>query len=298
MKQKTESSWQDLPLRIGSALLIIPIAVVCIYLGGWPYIGLVGLVSVGMAYEWLNLFNIKRVHFNSVLFLLWPLVAYYAVISNMWWPAILIVGAFSFIFGPPLWLGSVLIGGAGISLLWLRLMTNAQMWVVFYVVLVVVVSDSCAYMVGKMIGGRKLIPSVSPGKTWSGAIGGLIGSGIVGGYYIFSYCSNDIRAFIGGFLLSILVSSISQIGDLAESKLKRYAGVKDSGMLIPGHGGVLDRFDALVFASIFMAFFSWSLPANKIFQRWGGELLYSKPTYSSIPRVTLPVRLNLESLKG
>lgn len=286
MTNKTKSSWQDLPLRIASALVIIPIALFCIIYGGWFFVALLALTSVAMTFEWANLFKAKLSNYRVCLFLIWPLVAYAAVLygmlwpesasSNMWWSAILIIGCFAFIFGPELWLGSVVIGGSGVSLLWLRFMTHFEMWTVIFIVAVVIASDSFAYITGKTFGGPKLIPSVSPGKTWSGAIGGLVGAGCVGGGIVGYLCGGLYTAFIGGVLFSMVTGIVAQIGDLLESKLKRELGVKDSGKIIPGHGGVLDRFDALIFVSIFVAVVSCVLPSDDKLSKWGGELLSTK----------------------
>ncbi|MGV1757689.1 phosphatidate cytidylyltransferase [Rhizobium sp. P44RR-XXIV] len=106
-------------------------------------------------------------------------------------------------------------------------------------------TDIFAYFVGRAIGGAKLAPSISPGKTWSGAIGGAIAAVVAGTAVVWSYFSaNDLRVPI----LALVLSICSQIGDLFESFIKRRFGVKDSSHLIPGHGGVMDRVDGLIFA--------------------------------------------------
>lgn len=112
-------------------------------------------------------------------------------------------------------------------------------------ILVIWTNDSAAYLVGRVIGQRKLAPEVSPGKTVEGSLGGLVGSALAGGL---------VFVFVGlgagwlGAVVGVVIGFAGQLGDLAESLLKRQAGVKDSGSLIPGHGGVLDRIDALLFA--------------------------------------------------
>jgi phosphatidate cytidylyltransferase len=111
-------------------------------------------------------------------------------------------------------------------------------------------SDIGAFFVGRAIGKRKLIPSVSPGKTVAGAVGALVVTAIVSWLYTrFVLTPATQLAFVRGgvFLFGLLISVAAQIGDLAESLLKREAGMKDSSHLIPGHGGVLDRFDSLLF---------------------------------------------------
>ena len=111
-----------------------------------------------------------------------------------------------------------------------------------FILLVVWCSDIGAYVVGRLVGGRRLAPSISPGKTWSGAAGGLAAA-IMGGMII---AGLNLRAG----LLAALFGIASQLGDLGESALKRHYKVKDSGRLIPGHGGMLDRLDGLMAASV------------------------------------------------
>jgi phosphatidate cytidylyltransferase len=105
-------------------------------------------------------------------------------------------------------------------------------------------SDTLAYFVGSKIGRRKLCPAISPGKTIEGAAGGLAGSII--GVVIFSFFIK--LALAHAIMIGIVVGLAAQLGDLFESSIKRFAGVKDSGQLLPGHGGVLDRFDSILFA--------------------------------------------------
>ncbi|MBB5572448.1 MULTISPECIES: phosphatidate cytidylyltransferase [Rhizobium] len=112
-------------------------------------------------------------------------------------------------------------------------------------------TDIFAYFVGRAIGGPKLAPRISPGKTWSGAIGGAIAAVIAGTAVVWSFFSAD-GLWIPA--LTLVLSICSQIGDLFESFIKRRFGVKDSSHLIPGHGGVMDRVDGLIFAC-FAAFF-------------------------------------------
>ena len=112
-------------------------------------------------------------------------------------------------------------------------------------------TDVGAYMFGRMFGSHKLMPSVSPGKTVEGATGGLVLAVLVGwlyvSYVLHPYAQLSLRP-IATVVFAICVSAVAQIGDLAESLLKREAGFKDSSTIIPGHGGVLDRFDSLLFA--------------------------------------------------
>jgi phosphatidate cytidylyltransferase len=119
-------------------------------------------------------------------------------------------------------------------------------WFVFLLVAIVVINDSMAYYVGRLFGRHKLAPRVSPKKTWEGALGGLNGAFLATMLWSLGrYGSLDVTLILLGGVTALA----AQLGDLAESLLKRGVGVKDSGRLLPGHGGVLDRIDALLFAA-------------------------------------------------
>ena len=142
--------------------------------------------------------------------------------------------------------GVLFIGWTLSHLILLRLLP-AGPWYMLFLCAVVWVGDTAAMYVGKSLGHHKLAPAISPGKTWEGAIGGVIGS----------VCTAVVSAgwwlpHLGPWqciVLGLCISLTAQLSDLAESMLKRYAGVKDSGGLIPGHGGMLDRIDSLLFAA-------------------------------------------------
>jgi phosphatidate cytidylyltransferase len=116
-----------------------------------------------------------------------------------------------------------------------------------WLVLVVAVTDIGGYFAGRIIGGPKFWPRVSPKKTWSGTAAGWVGAGIVG--WAFMATTGMGVALIG---ISVALSMASQMGDIAESAVKRNAGVKDSSALLPGHGGVWDRFDGMLGASLLL----------------------------------------------
>lgn len=117
----------------------------------------------------------------------------------------------------------------------------------FWLVFVVVVTDVAGYFAGRLIGGPKFWPKVSPKKTWSGTVAGWIGAACVGALFLtFTDAGTDL------IWISALISFASQMGDVAESALKRRMGVKDSSTLIPGHGGLFDRFDGLLGAALLM----------------------------------------------
>jgi phosphatidate cytidylyltransferase len=136
------------------------------------------------------------------------------------------------------------------AILWLRNLqiegyTDAGFRLVLYVLFVVWATDIGAYFTGRTIGGAKLAATISPGKTWSGLGGGVGAAGVVGGLCcLFTPYPTTV---FGAINLAVLLALVSQAGDLFESSLKRRAGVKDSSKLIPGHGGLLDRVDGLMF---------------------------------------------------
>jgi len=125
---------------------------------------------------------------------------------------------------------------------WLRYVYGASP--VFWAVSIVVASDVAAYICGRTFGKRKIFPLISPGKTWEGFLGGLTAAGVVGAV-LGIILGGDWAA--GGVLVALLASIAGVIGDFTESYVKRCAGVKDSGQILPGHGGVLDRLDSHLF---------------------------------------------------
>lgn len=134
---------------------------------------------------------------------------------------------------------------AGVALLWLRLDPGLGLRWLLYVLLLVWAADTGAYFAGRAFGRHKLAPRVSPGKTWEGAAGGLLLVGVLA-CIAASWLGRPLFSFV---MLSLLVAAFSIVGDLSESMFKRHAGLKDSGRLIPGHGGLLDRIDSITAAA-------------------------------------------------
>ncbi len=144
----------------------------------------------------------------------------------------------------------------------LRGLADGSSWV-FFILLATVASDTAAFFVGRAIGRHKLAPQISPNKTWEGAIAGVIGAVIFSLLFPPAELFSAINPlYIHGLsygeaiLLGALVSIFGQMGDLAESLLKRKTGVKDSGNLLPGHGGILDRLDSIIFAGAVVYYFA------------------------------------------
>jgi phosphatidate cytidylyltransferase len=146
-------------------------------------------------------------------------------------------------------LGVGYIGTAAIAILFLREQPNGFL-LALWTLVVVWATDTGAYFAGRAIGGPKLAPVISPNKTWAGLIGGMIAAAIVGGL-IAGFGPLPATALWLGAPLAVA----AQLGDLLESAMKRHAGVKDSGKLLPGHGGVLDRIDGLLPVAIIVAAF-------------------------------------------
>ena len=140
-------------------------------------------------------------------------------------------------------LGPFYTGLPALSLIWLRADPDYGVVAIIFIFLVVWMADIAAYAVGRTIGGPKLSPKISPNKTWSGGLGGLAGSALVG-VLTAIYLENSSMIYLA--IVAIILAVASQIGDLYESSIKRRFGVKDSSHLIPGHGGILDRVDGLI----------------------------------------------------
>ena len=131
------------------------------------------------------------------------------------------------------------------GLAWVRA-THGQ-GTAWWIVILVVLSDVLGYFVGRAVGGPKFWPKVSPKKTWSGTLAGWAAAAAIGAIYVLA---TGARWELVG--VSIAISMASQLGDVAESAVKRRMGVKDASNIIPGHGGVMDRFDAMLGASVFL----------------------------------------------
>jgi len=136
----------------------------------------------------------------------------------------------------------------------LRGLTDGRNWV-FFALFITWASDTTAFFIGKALGRHHLVPNISPAKTWEGAVAG-IGGAIIMSVLFFTHTPFHLPLSYGqAILLSVLVSVFGQLGDLVESLLKRNMGVKDSGGLIPGHGGFLDRIDSVVFAVVVVYYY-------------------------------------------
>ena len=156
-------------------------------------------------------------------------------------------------------LGVLVLVPTAIALIYLRDMSQGY-WLVMAIVLLVASADVGAYFAGRAFGKHKLAPAVSPGKSWEGVLGGIIAAVITMNFLLWFLGEPN---FVMATLLAIPTALISVVGDLFESMLKRHRGIKDSGKLLPGHGGILDRIDGLVAAAPMFALVvigaGWSL---------------------------------------
>lgn len=143
-------------------------------------------------------------------------------------------------------LGVFYAGLPAVALIWLRSDESLGMLAVIFVIVIVIASDTAGFLFGRMLGGPRLWPRISPNKTWAGMIGALVASSIIGALFWFALPeASAVRLAASGVVLSLA----AQGGDLAESAIKRRFGAKDSSSLIPGHGGIMDRVDGLVAAA-------------------------------------------------
>lgn len=146
-------------------------------------------------------------------------------------------------------LGILYAGALLPHLVWLRRLPEGPGWV-FFVIAVAMAGDTAAYFAGRFLGRRKLMPSVSPHKTVEGAVGAFVGNAVAA--VVVKALLLTTVGWVEVVLLALFVGILAQLGDLCESLLKRAFGAKDSGWLLPGHGGVLDRADSLVFPGVFV----------------------------------------------
>ena len=248
---KSPEQWSDLRARMLSASAMILIGLLGIWLGGVVFHLLVALICGMMVWELVGMLRGPGKAESWQL----GLVTGVAVLASVYLP-----GG----FGLPLLLAPALLGFAllsanrtlymsftalillaGFGLIQLR--DDMGFGWLMWLVLVVVVTDVVGYFAGRAIGGPKFWPKVSPKKTWSGTAAGWIGAAAVG--FLFSINTGVGLQLVG---VSVAMSMASQMGDMAESGMKRRLGVKDSSNLIPGHGGLLDRFDGMLGAALFL----------------------------------------------
>ena len=246
--------------RVASALVLAPLAIIVVLLGGWPFVLVWCLAAMIVYWEWTAEI-VKAPRSAEVAGVGVLAVAGLLGASGFPGMAILVIavgaGALAALGGTRrLWCGAGLLYAglvlAGPMLLRRDLHPDFGVLALFYLFAVVWATDILALFAGRRIGGPKLAPAISPKKTWSGAIAGALG-GVAAGAAVAAVGSNllnlpktNILAATG---LALLLSVVAQGGDLFESAVKRRFGVKDSGRIIPGHGGLMDRLDGFLAAA-------------------------------------------------
>ena len=267
----------NLQLRIVSGVVLAFIVLALTWMGGVPFRLLAAAIGALVFYEWTTVSNLDR---DRPLWLgAWGFVAIilaalggglsgYPMLILAVAPALLLLA-----IGQVRELGTLAAIGVGyaalpaVALAFLRGGDISGLLAILYLFAVVWGTDIFAYFVGRTVGGPKLAPSISPGKTWSGAIGGALAA-LVAGWAVAYFAGHPSPLLMG--LLALPLSAVSQAGDLFESGFKRRFGTKDSSQLIPGHGGVMDRVDGLVAAAVALYLAGWLLagpaaPAARLF---------------------------------
>ncbi|NKB46765.1 MAG: CDP-archaeol synthase [Legionellales bacterium] len=250
--------------RLFTSLVLIPPVLLAIYglPAGWFGLACLILILVA-ALEWSRLIG-NRHRWEHGLFLilvlltmflstaLWMLDVYWIMALGFW--GLMLVAIVGYPHSQRRWsaplalwiIGMILLALAWSALIEIRFHTLGREFIL-YLLLLVWAADIGAYVTGKLYGKHKLIPQVSPGKTIEGAIGGMLASlviAVIAKSWIFSSLG-----WLSWLMLAVLISVVSIVGDLLISMIKRQAGVKDSGRLLPGHGGLLDRIDSLLAAA-------------------------------------------------
>ncbi|NKE47686.1 phosphatidate cytidylyltransferase [Roseomonas frigidaquae] len=274
--------WTDLRKRALSAAVLLPAALACIWFGAESFTAMVALAVAVLTWEWVHLCGRRTRAFPGLAVPLVVLAAGTLAVMDrvrvgllvllagfaVTWLGVSLMGRRSGVTQPArrLAAGVLYIGLAGLALIELRHDNEAGRGNVLFVFVVVWASDIGAYLAGRAFGGPKLAPAVSPNKTWSGALGGLVAALIFGGACALAFTPGAALASIA--VVVVLVGVASQAGDLLESAIKRHFKVKDTSSLIPGHGGLLDRLDGVLAAAPVAALLSYALGQGRPLWGW------------------------------
>jgi phosphatidate cytidylyltransferase len=255
----------NLARRVATALVVLP-ALLALFFLGPPWLG-VAVVAIALGLGLLEFFGLLRARGVRPMPLVGLLLAS-AMFLDVAAPArmslplvplgVLLLLGFTLSRGGDVesvsaaagtLLGAVYLGALGGTIAALRLLPPSEegAWRIVLLLAIVVLSDTFAFFVGHAIGRRRLAPAVSPGKSVEGALGGLVG-GVLGAFAVRQLGLPDLP-LLHAAALGVAVAATGILGDLDESLIKRWAGVKDSGTLFPGHGGMLDRLDSLLFGA-------------------------------------------------
>jgi phosphatidate cytidylyltransferase len=255
-------------LRVNSALVLVAVALALTYASPHAFAVLITVFIAAMAWEWGRLVRGKGfdavfgVQFAATAIASWTTVngypgsAIFIVIGGG--AAVFLIRAWSDGVSEAWWsaAGVYYAGFPAVALIWIRGDAAYGWLAILYIFAIVWTTDTTAYVFGRMIGGPKLAPRISPKKTWSGFLGGALSAALVGAIFALSMGETSMIKLA---LLSVALAVASQAGDLGESAMKRVFGTKDTSGLIPGHGGVLDRIDGLIFVAIAAALVGWAI---------------------------------------
>ena len=250
-----------LALRVATALVLIPIVLLALFkFPTYWFAILFGIVCLLGAYEWSTIRGSHHVILSVVLlaagslaYWMPTLLPWFAFAGTIWWVwcaySLSNPDSVSGHSGLKIVHGLLTLLPAWCALVYLHSHGTEGRATIFCILLIVWGADTFAYFAGKQWGKRKLAPTISPGKSVEGAIGGIIGVlivAVVSGMAYWQFGAWELSVWL---VLCVITAVISIVGDLCESKLKRAAGVKDSGNLLPGHGGMLDRIDSMLAAA-------------------------------------------------
>lgn len=256
----TANNRAPLRLRILSAMVLIPAALAVFYIGGWLFCAVMVVIAALMAHEWERITGGGITPIFGYQIIGFLLIAVVTVLGEIAVAAVVAAMLLAAILWQcrrwerdPLWasLGFVYVALPLVAILWLRQVEPLGLALILWLMVMVWATDIGAFVVGKAVGGPRLAPRISPRKTWSGLLGGMVFSALFGAGL--GVALGLPLAALALMLIGVAVAAWAQLGDLAESAIKRRFGVKDSGSIIPGHGGVLDRVDGLVFAAPLIA---------------------------------------------
>ena len=254
------SGSRNLALRVLSAIILAPLAIGAAYVGSWPFALFWTMAALAVLWEWIKLVAGPG---HVLMFSTCAAAIAVAAIGELRHhpvASLLIVGLgllASFIFAPQtrrVWIaaGVAYAGSMLLAPLYLRFDPNYGFQAVLLLFAIVWTTDVLGYFAGRAIGGPKLSPSVSPKKTWSGAIAGAIGAMLAAIAMVHVLDAFQLGRFHPGqwAAIGLVLSVVAQVGDLLESWIKRRFGAKDASQLIPGHGGVMDRLDGFWAAAL------------------------------------------------
>ncbi|MCB2128799.1 MAG: phosphatidate cytidylyltransferase [Rhodobacteraceae bacterium] len=259
------AKWEDLGPRAASGVGLAIVGLGLIWAGGMALTALVAVAAGLMIWELVRLVAKDRereaIILGAISGLLLGLILMNRVADPLLFPLLglpalaamvrarqdrLIAGCYAMAIMVAAYGAAAFRGGYGLTFfLWL--------------VLVVISSDLLGYFGGRIFGGPKFWPAISPKKTWSGTLAGWVGAAIVGAVFTLVF---GAPAWLAAF--SVVVAFAAQMGDIAESAIKRRSGVKDSSAILPGHGGLLDRFDGMIGAIVFVILWGIALPVPAI----------------------------------